>query len=76
VRPVELVEVFERILRDEGSRVQYHYVLIDYLCEFVAGETRAGSDVTELCWARADQLKDLLVPPETCTVIGKALALK
>lgn len=73
VEPIELIEVFERILRDPDSRVQYHYVLIDYLCRVVAGEARAGSDVSELFWASGDQLENLLVAPETCTIIRKAL---
>ena len=33
VRILEVVEVFERILRDDEGRPEYHYVLIDYLCE-------------------------------------------
>ena len=74
IKPVELVEVFERILRDQQSRVEYHYVLIDYLCEVVRGEAKPGSDVTEVCWAQGSQLKDFSVAPETLRVIQKALA--
>jgi mutator protein MutT len=73
VEPQHLVEVFERILRDDDSRVHYHYVLIDYLCQVVAGETRAGSDVSELRWANCDELESLAVAPETCAVIRKAM---
>ncbi len=35
-----MVEIFERILRDGDQRVQYHYVLIDYLCEPAIGGGR------------------------------------
>jgi mutator protein MutT len=72
VQPEQLIEVFERILRDNESRVQYHFVLIDYLCRVVAGEGRAGSDVSELHWASCDELESLAVAPETCAVIRKA----
>ena len=27
-----VVEVFDRIMRDEQQRVRYHFVLVDYLC--------------------------------------------
>ena len=27
-----VVEVLDRIMRDDDGRVQYHFVLIDYLC--------------------------------------------
>ena len=39
-----LVELFDRITRDDGGRVRYHYVLADYLCHHVSGELRPGSD--------------------------------
>jgi 8-oxo-dGTP diphosphatase len=42
-----VVEVFDRIMRDEDQRVRYHYVLVDYLCWPVAGELQAGSDVDD-----------------------------
>src|ERR1700760_135563 len=44
VDPGDLLGVFDRILRDPYHRVQYHYVLIDFLCRRVGGELRAASD--------------------------------
>ena len=73
IEPVRLVEVFERILRDRDSRVQYHFVLIDYLCRPVSGEAQPGSDVTEVQWAKLDEVESLRVAPETFQVIRKAL---
>ena len=73
IEPVELVEVFERILRDADSRVQYHFVVIDYLCRLVSGEAQAGTDVSEIRWARLDELQMLGVTPETRNVIQKAV---
>ena len=32
VEPGELLGVYDRVLRDAEQRVQYHYVLIDFLC--------------------------------------------
>ena len=32
-------------LRDDAGRVQYHFVLIDYLCRPIAGTLAHGSDV-------------------------------
>jgi mutator protein MutT len=73
IEPVKLVEVFERILRDKSNLVQYHFVLIDYVCRIVSGEPRAGSDVSELRWAKMKELDGLKVSPETCAVIRKAV---
>jgi mutator protein MutT len=71
--PVELIEVFERILPDKDRRVQYHFVLIDYLCRVKSGEAKPGTDVSETRWANCDELAQLRVATETCAVIRKAL---
>ncbi|HEU5231507.1 MAG TPA: NUDIX hydrolase [Terriglobales bacterium] len=73
VEVAALVEVFERILRDNQSRVQYHYVLLDYRCCVASGEAYAGSDVSEVRWVTLDELELLSVAPETCAVIRKAV---
>src|SRR5215813_99515 len=48
VEPGELLGVYDRVLRNEEKRVQYHYVLIDFLCKRVGGELQAGSDAGEV----------------------------
>ena len=75
IEPVKLVEVFERILRDKEARVQYHFVLIDYLCRMVSGQARAGSDVSDLVWAKTDDLESHAVAEETCRMIRKAVSM-
>src|SRR5690349_12483759 len=40
-----VIEVFDRIMLDTAQRVQYHFVLVDYLCWPVAGDLSPGSDV-------------------------------
>lgn len=72
IAPVKLVEVFERILRDDQGQVEYHFVLIDYLCRVTSGDAHAASDVTDVRWAKLDELASLAVAPETCGVIRKA----
>src|SRR5438552_13789207 len=32
-----LVEVVNRIVRDPGGRVEYHFVIVDYLCRPIGG---------------------------------------
>ena len=53
VRPVELIELLDRIHREEtpeGTRIRYHYVIADYLCRVTGGELRASSDAEEVRW--------------------------
>ncbi|HEY3704564.1 MAG TPA: NUDIX hydrolase [Terracidiphilus sp.] len=49
VEPVELVELLDRIHREEG-RVRYHYVIADYLCRVVGGQLAAGDDAAAVRW--------------------------
>jgi mutator protein MutT len=73
IEVVRLAEVFERIVRDRESRVQYHFVLIDYLCQVIVGEAHAASDVSEVRWVRTDELEKFAVAPETCEVIRRTV---
>ena len=70
IEPVVIVDVFDRIARDQAGRVQYHYVLVDYLCRIAGGTTACGSDATDLRWAALDELGGLA--PFTRKVIEKA----
>ncbi|HTT21823.1 MAG TPA: NUDIX hydrolase [Candidatus Sulfotelmatobacter sp.] len=69
VEPGELLGVFDRILRDPEHRVQYHYVLIDFLCRKVGGELFAASDATEARWFTRAELLALELAEDTLEVI-------
>src|SRR5438309_9678952 len=69
VEPGELLGVFDRILRDEAKRVQYHYVLIDFLCRCVGGELLAASDAAEVRWFTREELPGLNLAQDTFEVI-------
>jgi 8-oxo-dGTP diphosphatase len=70
VEPLTIIEVFDRIARDEAGRVQYHYVLVDYLCRVTGGSPACASDAADLRWAAADELD--AIAPFTREVIMKA----
>lgn len=71
----ELVEVVDRILHDDDNRVQYHYVLLDYLCHAPAGEPQPASDVSETVWAEMEELSGYGIAENTAQVIRRGLAL-
>ena len=54
---------------------RYHYVILDYLCEWVAGDPRAGGDATEIALVREGELHRYALPPQTLRVLGKAFAM-
>jgi len=71
VEPGELLGVFDRVLRNPEQRVQYHYVLIDFLCQPVGGELRAASDAAEVRWFTPEELPGLNLADDTHEVILK-----
>ena len=74
VEPGELLGVYDRVLRDAENRVQYHYVLIDFLCRPVGGELQAGSDAAEVRWFTREELPALNLAEDTQDVIHKGFA--
>lgn len=54
VDPLELLTVFERIVRYKGW-TQYHYVVLDYACKLSGGRLRPASDALDARWvSRSD----------------------
>ena len=72
VEPLELIEIFERIMHDEAGRTEYHYVLMDYICRVTGGELAAADDCAAVRWTHRDELEGLRVTEGTLAVIEKA----
>ena len=82
VRVLDVIEVFDRIFPAEPLLQQsvtrgprFHYVIVDYLCERVSGEPRAGSDVTDVIYAREDELEQFHLTETATRVLRKAFAM-
>ncbi len=73
VNPVRILKVLNKIHRDADGRVQYHYVLVDFLCHVVVGTLQAGSDAAEACWASVADLAPFSLAPEMIEVIRLGL---
>ncbi|HXQ25058.1 MAG TPA: NUDIX hydrolase [Candidatus Acidoferrales bacterium] len=75
VRVLDLIEVFERINLDGSGKVRYHFVVLDYLCEAIRGEARAGSDVTDVAWAAPAEFDKYSLTETATRVIMKAFEI-
>lgn len=72
VEPIELVELLDRIHREDG-RVRYHYVIADYLCSVVGGTLAAADDAAAVRWVeRAEWNSSLELDPITVRVVERA----
>jgi len=70
-----VVEVLDRIGRDASDRVEYHYVIVDYLCRVAGGTATCGSDAEDVEWARRDDLSRYRLTSAAMAVIAKAFAM-
>lgn len=71
-----LVGVVDRIIRDPGGRVRYHYVLLDYLATPTAGCAEAGSDALAVQWCEPAALGALDVTEGVESMVRRAFALE
>lgn len=71
-----LADVVERVYRDPEGRVEYHYVLLDYVCHPAGGTLGAGTDAAEAVFAAPAALDGYGIAAETRAVIERALALR
>lgn len=69
----EVLEVLDRIVRDAQGRVQFHYVLVDFLCRPVGGELRAGGDAEDVRWLTAGELDAFPIADSAAAVLRKGL---
>lgn len=70
----ELLGVFDRVVRDAEGRVQYHYVLIDFLSKPKGGSLQAGGDAGEVRWFTREEAAALPLMKDTKEVIERGFA--
>jgi len=70
----EVLEVVDRIMRDPQHKIQYHYVLVDFLCRRISGEARSGTDASEFRWITPKELQGFPISDSAAAVVRKALA--
>jgi ADP-ribose pyrophosphatase YjhB (NUDIX family) len=82
VRVLDLIEVFDRIFVEPSlggggtaERPKYHYVIVDYLCERISGEPVAASDVTDVAFAREDELEKFKLTSTATRVLKRAFEM-
>jgi 8-oxo-dGTP diphosphatase len=67
----EPVHTFDVILRDAAGRVQFHYVIVDLLADYVRGEVHSGDDARDARWVTSGELEKLAVNQTTLELLKK-----
>jgi ADP-ribose pyrophosphatase YjhB (NUDIX family) len=71
-RLIGLIDVIDTVREDDDGRVRFHYTLIDFAAEWVAGEPVADDDVSDAQWVPLDGIEDRGLWSETVRVIRAA----
>jgi mutator protein MutT len=70
-----VVEVLDRIGRDANDRVEYHFVIVDYLCRVAGGTATCGSDAEDVRWVERKDLAAYHLTTAASAVIDKAFSI-
>jgi 8-oxo-dGTP diphosphatase len=52
----DLVVALDRVLLDQAGKIEYHYILLDFLCECSEGEPAPASDVLDCAFVPLQSL--------------------
>jgi 8-oxo-dGTP diphosphatase len=73
IRARDPAYIFDVIQRDDAGRVRFHYVIVDLLADYLAGEPRPGDDAREARWVAPQDLAGLPVSQTTLDVLKNVL---
>jgi ADP-ribose pyrophosphatase YjhB (NUDIX family) len=56
IKVIDLVAALDRIMFDGNGRIEYHYILLDFLCEILGGDPVAATDADECRFVAIEDL--------------------
>ena len=65
IRAKESFYTFDFIDRDKEGKIKYHYIIIDFLADYISGEPRASDDASEVRWVSPEDVIDLDITSTT-----------
>jgi 8-oxo-dGTP diphosphatase len=71
-----VVEVLDRVVRDEQGRVEYHYVILDFVGSAPTGTLVAASDCADARWVPIAELEQWETTDGLAPVIRRAQAMQ
>lgn len=70
----DLIAALDRVIPDREGRIEYHYILLDFFCEWEAGEPRAASDAMDCAFVSVADLRGYALSAGAEEVIRRAFA--
>jgi len=57
VEAVKLVDAFDSVTLDEQGKIQYHFVVVNFLARIVGGSVQTASDILEAKWVNLEEVE-------------------
>lgn len=73
IRAGDPIYTFDAVVRDDDGKIQFHYVIVDLIADYVSGSPRPGDDADEVRWLDARALKSLPVSPPTLKLLQERM---
>ena len=73
VEITDVLEVVERMVRDADGRVQFHYVIVDYLARWASGDLQSSPEVLEARWVAPEDFPRFDMTRGTAEVVLRML---
>lgn len=61
----DCIYVFDFIKRDNKRKIKFHFVIVDFAADYVAGVPKGADDALEARWLSPRQLRDLPMAKKT-----------
>jgi len=58
VEAVKLMDVFDSVTLDSQGRIQYHFVVVNFLVRIVGGSLNTASDILEAQWVPLKEVEN------------------
>jgi len=62
VEIIEMLEITNKIVKDEASRIRFHLIIIVYLAKIKGGVLTPSSTTTDARWVKADEISNYEMP--------------
>lgn len=76
VRAKEAFYIFDFIDRDSGGNIKYHYIIIDFLADYLGGDPKAADDVSDARWVSPEETAALNLSPTTRKLLEQMKFIK
>ena len=71
----DVIWVGDSIIRDAAGRIEYQYVLIDFVARYVSGEPMGASDALDVRWVREQDVAGLPLTATMPPLLDKVFAM-